>query len=498
MPGEKILRIDPGDNVAVALGELKKGEIVAAGNQELLLLADIPAGHKVAVHSIPPGGEVVKYGHSIGTATVNISPGDWVHTHNVKTMLQGIVEYVYPPYPLQPVRENIFDWTFEGYLREDGRAGTRNEIWIINTVGCCNKVAEELSRRASRLFKDRKIDGIYNFSHPYGCSQLGDDQLNTQKILAGLVRHPNAGGVLVLGLGCENNNIKEFKKVLGPCNSLRVKFLNTQDVSDEIATGLDLIGELVDHAEKQVRTPQPLAKIVLGLKCGGSDAFSGITANPLVGRVSDMVTAAGGTSVLTEVPEMFGAETVLMNRAADRKVFDDIVKLINEFKEYYIRNGQSIYENPSPGNKSGGITTLEEKSLGCIQKGGTGAVTDVLVYGDRVTVPGLNLLSGPGNDMVAVTALAAAGAQLILFTTGRGTPLGGPVPTIKISTNTELFRRKANWTDYDAGQLLSGVSIEQLADWLLNFVQQVASGKSTSNERNNYREIAIFKNGVTL
>lgn len=493
-----LLQIDRGDNVAVALRDVSAGERIAVNGRELAASENIPAGHKIALDKIWHGQDVIKYGYSIGCATEDIFMGRWVHTHNLKTRLQGLLEYSYQPRLADLAGENDVQPVFNGFLRQDGTAGVRNEVWIINTVGCCNKVAEELSRRAGECFRGRGIDGVYHFFHPYGCSQLGDDHQNTQKILAGLVRHPNAGGVLVLGLGCENNHIEEFKRVLGPCDQSRVRFLNAQDVSDELAAGMTQLEELVDYAEGQKRTSLPVSKLVVGLKCGGSDAFSGITANPLVGRVSDMITAAGGASVLTEVPEMFGAESILMNRAVNKEVYQKIVKLVNDFKEYFLKYNQEIYENPSPGNKKGGITTLEEKSLGCIQKGGRGNVMAVPGYGERVADSGLNLLNGPGNDMVAVTALAAAGAQLILFTTGRGTPLGGPVPTVKISTNTRLFRYKQNWMDYDAGRLLDGGSMEELAQELFEYVLDVASGRMTANERNNYREIAIFKDGVTL
>ncbi|WP_003542255.1 UxaA family hydrolase [Desulfotomaculum nigrificans] len=494
-----LLQIHSNDNVAVAMRNLLAGERILVAGKTLQILEDIPTGHKVALVDITPGTQVIKYGYSIGKATNFIPAGSWVHTNNLTTGLDGLVEYHYNPQSVNVVENQNKEMFFDGYLRENGQAGIRNEIWIINTVGCCNKVAEELSRRAMERFKGRKIDGVFQFSHPYGCSQLGQDHRNTQKILAGLVQHPNAGGVLVLGLGCENNHIEEFKRVLGPYDPDRVKFLNTQDVEDELSEGLLLLEKLVDHAERYERVRVPVAKLIIGLKCGGSDAFSGITANPLVGEISDRLISAGGSSLLTEVPEMFGAETILMNRAADEAVFQKTVQLINDFKQYFLNHNQVIYENPSPGNKKGGITTLEEKSLGCTQKGGRGKVVDVLNYGERVSVPGLNLLSGPGNDMVAVTALAAAGAQLILFTTGRGTPLGGPVPTVKISSNSDLARRKANWIDFNAGQLLEGKAMSELSDEFWNYILSVASGKlHTKNEENNYREIAIFKDGVTL
>ena len=444
----------------------------------------IEDGHKYAIRDIAEGENIIKYGQPIGHATQAIKAGEHVHTHNLKTNLAGILEYQYAPIRYAPEKEND-DLTFMGYVRENGDVGIRNDIWIVNTVGCVNKTAQILAKRT----------GAKYFSHPYGCSQLGDDQLITQKILKGMVNHPNAGGVLVLGLGCENNNIDVFKAVLGHWDDNRVKFLNAQDHEDEIAEGIRLIKELQDHAAKAQRVSISISQLRVGLKCGGSDGFSGITANPLVGRFCDKLTAMGGSCVLTEVPEMFGAERLLMQRCESREIFDKTVQLINDFKEYYNRHNQVIYENPSPGNKKGGITTLEEKSLGCVQKGGLSTVVDVLDYGDIVTKPGLSLLNGPGNDIVAVTNLMASGVHLILFTTGRGTPLGSAVPTVKIATNYELATRKNNWIDFDASPILAG---QDLTDELIQYVIEVASGKPTRNEENGYEEIAIFKDGVTL
>ena len=441
-------------------------------------------GHKYALRDINAGEDIIKYGNPIGHATVDIKKGEHVHTHNVKTNLSGNLEYTYEPkfYDI-PVAND--ERTFMGYVRENGDVGIRNEIWIVNTVGCVNKIAERLS----------KLTGAKHFPHPFGCSQLGDDQTVTQKILRGMVNHPNAAGVLVLGLGCENNNIEVFKKVLGEYNPNRVKFLNTQDYDDDIAAGVELIEELKAYANKFERVPVPVSKLRIGLKCGGSDGYSGITANPLVGRLSDKVISYGGSCVLTEVPEMFGAEHLLMQRCESREVFEKTVNLINDFKDYYTRHNQVIYENPSPGNKKGGITTLEEKSLGCVQKGGLSKVVDVLDYGDVLSKNGLSLLKGPGNDIVAITNLMAAGVHMILFTTGRGTPVGAPVPTVKIATNHSLAVRKEGWIDFDASPTLEG---NPLTDEIFEFVLSVAGGKETKNEINDYREISIFKDGVTL
>lgn len=444
-------------------------------------------GHKYALCDIKKGENIIKYGNPIGHAICDIKSGEHVHTHNMKTNLSGNIEYKYEYNNAELPRENS-GRTFMGYIRENGEAGIRNDIWIVNTVGCVNKVAKRLA----------DLTGALHFEHPYGCSQLGGDQKITQLILKGLVNHPNAGGVLVLGLGCENNNIEEFKKVLGDYNPDRVKFLNAQDFDDEISEGIRLIDELKEYASRFERVPVPVSKLRIGLKCGGSDGLSGITANPLIGSFSDKMIAEGAGCVLTEVPEMFGAEHLLMNRCENEELFNKTVDLINNFKDYFTSHNQVIYENPSPGNKAGGITTLEEKSLGCIQKGGMGKVTAVLDYGDRVPSGGLSLLNGPGNDIVAVTNLTACGAHLILFSTGRGTPLGAPVPTVKISTNHALAEKKSGWIDFDGAKVLDGRSMEDVRDELTDFVLSVASGTETVSEKNGFREIAIFKDGVTL
>jgi len=444
-------------------------------------------GHKYAICDIKNGKNIIKYGAPIGHAICDIKKGEHVHTHNVKTNLSGNLKYTYKykDYGIEPVNTEL---TFDGYIRENGDVGIRNEIWIINTVGCVNKTAEILAQKT----------GAKNFPHPFGCSQLGDDQKITQLILKGMVNHPNAAGVLVLGLGCENNNIEVFKSVLGEFNQKRVKFLNAQDFDDEIEEGIRLINELKEYANTFKREKIHISKLRIGLKCGGSDGYSGISANPLVGSLSDRIISHGGSCVLTEVPEMFGAEHLLIERCVTKEVFDKTVSLINNFKDYYTRHNQVIYENPSPGNKEGGITTLEEKSLGCIQKGGLSKVVDVLDYGDILSKNGLSLLNGPGNDIVAVTNLMASGVHMILFTTGRGTPLGSSVPTVKISTNKNLAVKKSSWIDFDASPVLVDTSMKALTDKLLEFIIEVASGKETKNEINGYREISIFKDGVTL
>jgi len=441
-------------------------------------------GHKYALRDIKAGENIIKYGNPIGHAIVDIAKGEHVHNHNIKTNLSGNLEYKYDPH-FYDIEEEDKSRTFMGYVRKNGDVGIRNDVWIVVTVGCVNKVAEQIAKET----------GALHFPHPFGCSQLGDDQTTTQLVLRGLVNHPNAGGVLVLGLGCENNNIDVFKKVLGEVDGNRVKFLNAQDAEDDVAEGIKLVRELQAYADTFKREPVPVSKLKIGLKCGGSDGYSGITANPLVGRLSDKVIASGGSCVLTEVPEMFGAEHLLMARAENEEIFNKSVRLINDFKDYYTRHNQVIYENPSPGNKKGGISTLEEKSLGCIQKGGLSKVVDVLDYGDVITKNGLSLLNGPGNDIVAITNLTAAGVHIILFTTGRGTPVGAPVPTVKIATNHSLAERKSNWIDFDASPTLEG---NPLTNELFEYIIRVAEGEQTKNELHSYREISIFKDGVTL
>ena len=486
------LRITPSDQVAVALCPLKAGSTVAG----VTLTEDIPAGHKFSLTAIPAGADVIKYGAPIGRALTDIAPGAWVHTHNIKTNLSDVLEYTYTPG--EPVIQKEPPVTFRGFRRADGRVGIRNEIWIIPTVGCVNSVAQALAQKALPLVRG-SVDGVYAFPHPFGCSQLGEDHKNTQKALAGLVRHPNAGGVLVLGLGCENNNIQEFRSVLGDIDESRVRFLNCQDTEDEITAGIEMLSSLIALAADDVREDIPASALVVGLKCGGSDGFSGITANPAVGVFSDKLTGQGGTVILTEVPEMFGAEQLLMARCESDALFEKTVSLVNDFKRYFQRYGQPVYENPSPGNKAGGITTLEDKSLGCTQKSGTAPVRAVIGYGEQTETSGLHLLSAPGNDLVASTALAVSGAHLVLFTTGRGTPFGCPVPTVKISSNTALAEKKNNWIDFDAGVICETGDIQACGEALFDYVLSLVSGDiRTQNEQRGYRDIAIFKDGVTL
>ncbi|MCL2425103.1 MAG: altronate dehydratase family protein [Oscillospiraceae bacterium] len=491
-----LLQINPADSVVVALKDIKKGEQVRVDEVTLTVNVDIALGHKVAITQISNGHNVIKCGHPIGVATANIEPGEHVHTHNLKTRLSEEKNYSYNPKfsALSPSKPT----NFMGFRRDDGKVGIRNEIWIVPTVGCINSIAQAVAEAAQQLIVG-SVQGVHAFPHPYGCSQLGDDLKNTQKALSGLIRHPNAGGVLVLGLGCENNRIEDLQAVLGPVDKERIRFLSVQEIEDDIGDSLEIVKELITLASRNQRMPTPASELVLGLKCGGSDGLSGVTANPLVGVISDKIIAEGGSAILTEVPEMFGAETILMSRCKDEETFRKTVALINNFKNYFLLNEQPIYENPSPGNKDGGITTLEDKSLGCIQKCGTAPVMDVLEYGAPLTRKGLNLLNSPGNDLVASSALAASGAHMVIFTTGRGTPFGSPVPTIKVSSNTPLARRKKNWIDFDAGRLVDGISLDELGEEFYSYIMSLASGQvHTKNEEQGVREFAIFKNGVTL
>ncbi len=493
---QSYLKIHPNDNVAVAVEGLKKGAPVSLDGALVILKKDIPAGHKFALRDIPSGGKVIKYGFPIGHATENISVGNHVHTHNVHSDLNSLLEYQYQPQfaELAPIPAQ----TFRGFRRPDGKVGIRNEVWIIPTVGCVNAIAKQIEVEAQK-FTRGGLEAVVAYSHPYGCSQLGDDLKYTQKALCGLIRHPNAAGVLVLGLGCENNRISEMKKVLGSYDEDRVKFLIAQDVDDEAEAALTLLKELCDRAAGCVREEVPASELVLGLKCGGSDGFSGITANPLVGSLSDRLIAQGGSAILTEVPEMFGAETLLMQRCRSREIFDKTVALINDFKSYFMRHNEPIDENPAPGNKDGGITTLEDKSLGCVQKGGIAPVEDVLNYGEPVRKKGLSLLQAPGNDLVASNALLFSGAHMVLFTTGRGTPFGCAVPTVKIASNSNMARRKSNWIDFDAGRLLEGESMEALTTEFMKLVLDIASGEEKAkSEALDKRDLTIFKDGVTV
>jgi altronate hydrolase len=495
---QTFIKINPADTVVVCLQPKGKGETIEVDGKTITINQDTPAGHKILITDTEEGRDIIKYGYPIGHARQDLKAGDWVNENNLKTNLAGTLEYTY-----NPVSEalDIKDEkrTFRGYVRANGEVGIRNEVWIVPTVGCVNGIAERLADELQKETGSEGVDAIYAWHHNYGCSQLSGDHENTRKVLRDIVLHPNAGAVLVLGLGCENNQPELFEQMLGDYDKERIKFLVTQKVDgDEVEAGMEILRELYAKAREDKREDVPVSKLRVGLKCGGSDGFSGITANPLVGEFSDWLVAQGGTSILTEVPEMFGAETILMNRCKTDELFGKTVSMINNFKEYFLSHGEPVGENPSPGNKAGGISTLEDKALGCTQKCGRAPVSGVLEYGDRLETTGLNLLSAPGNDLVAATALASAGCQIVLFTTGRGTPFGTFVPTMKIATNPTLAARKPNWIDFSAGQLIEGRTMKELVPEFIDKILAVASGEQARNEANGYREIAIFKNGVTL
>lgn len=493
-----ILKINPADNVVVAIQPQSAGAVITVDGKKITVLEDVPAGHKIAIKDLAEGEDVIKYGFPIGHAKEAKAAGSWMNENNIKTNLAGLLSYEYHPKDVQldiPDEER----TFLGYRRKDGQVGIRNEVWIIPTVGCVNGIIQKLCERLRNETKCAGVDGIYCFPHNYGCSQLGGDHENTKKILRDMVHHPNAGAILVVGLGCENNQPDVFEQFCGDYDKERVRFLVTQKVhGDEVEVGMEILRDLYELAKKDKRVAVPMSELRVGLKCGGSDGFSGITANPLLGMFSDWLVAQGGTTVLTEVPEMFGAETILMDRCANKELFDQTVSLINDFKDYFLSHGEPVGENPSPGNKAGGISTLEDKALGCTQKCGKSLVRGVLPYGERLRVKGLNLLSAPGNDLVASTALASSGCHLVLFTTGRGTPFGTYVPTMKISTNSTLYNNKPNWIDFNAGVIADGEDMRTTCKRFTDFIIDVASGRQTNNELNGYHEIAIFKTGVTL
>ncbi|MFX3616656.1 MAG: UxaA family hydrolase [Sporolactobacillus sp.] len=492
----KMIQLNPRDNVVVALQDSVAGDTINVGDQHIVILEDVKRGHKVAISEIEENANVIKYGTPIGHAKQTIHAGDWVHTHNVETNLSGKIDYKYRP-EMHPYTYPKDMRTFKGYVRRDGKVGVRNDLYLIPTVGCINMISDLIINQFKQAHPDNgAFDEIISLKHPYGCSQLGGDLETTRKILIDAAKHPNAGGVLVFGLGCENNQLEDMKKQMGDYDDSRIKFMICQKVDDEVETGAHLLEELNMYASKDHRVDLPLSELKIGLKCGGSDGFSGITGNPLLGRLSDFVVSQGGSTVLTEVPEMFGAETVLMGRAKNEAVFHKIVHLINNFKDYFASYNQPIYENPSPGNKAGGITTLEDKSLGCTQKSGTSAVVDVLKYGDKISEKGLSLLQAPGNDQVSSSALASADCQMILFTTGRGTPFSTFVPTLKVSTNTQLFEKKGAWIDFNAGQLLDE-SMDEVANKFIQLIIDTASGRITKSELRHIHELAIFKNGVT-
>ena len=495
---QAFLKINPADSVIVCLRAMKAGETVTDGDKEIKLLQDTPAGHKVLLTDKKEGENIIKYGYPIGHAAKDLKAGEWVNENNLKTNLAGTLEYTYNPVD-EKLNIPVENRTFKGYVRKNGDVGIRNEIWIVPTVGCVNGIAEQLAKRLETETRLDGIDAVHAWHHNYGCSQLSEDHEATRKILRDIVLHPNAGAVLVLSLGCENNQPDDFMAMLGDYDKERIQLVVTQKVEgDEVEYSMDILRKMYGICKEDKRVDVPVSKLRVGLKCGGSDGFSGITANPLEGEFSDWLVAQGGTSILTEVPEMFGAETILMNRCENRQLFEQTVSLINNFKNYFLSHGEPVGENPSPGNKAGGISTLEDKALGCTQKCGRAPVSGVLEYGDRLQTSGLNLLSAPGNDLVAATALASAGCHLVLFSTGRGTPFGTFVPTMKISTNTDLYNRKKNWIDFNAGQLVDGKTMKELVPEFIDKILAVASGEPARNEVNGYSEISIFKNGVTL
>lgn len=494
-----VLRINPADNVVVAILPQQAGTVLNIDGQTVTLLEDVPAGHKIALQDFSEGDNIIKYGYPIGHARQAIKAGAWVNEKNIRTNLAGLLNYEYRPVPVDGNSEPAKSLTFKGFRRTDGQVGIRNEVWIIPTVGCVNGIVNQLAERLRQETCGEGVDAIVAFPHNYGCSQLGDDHENTKKILRNMVLHPNAGAVLVVGLGCENNQPDVFREFCEGYNPDRVQFVVAQKIQgDEVEYCMPILRELYKKAKSDQRTDIPLSELRVGLKCGGSDGFSGITANPLLGMFSDFLVNQGGTTVLTEVPEMFGAETILMNRCLNENLFNQTVSLINNFKEYFLSHGEPVGENPSPGNKAGGISTLEEKALGCTQKCGKSPVCGVMQYGERLQVKGLNLLSAPGNDLVASTALAAAGCHLVLFTTGRGTPFGTFVPTVKVSTNSALAKNKPAWIDFNAGTIVEDEPAENVLMRFIDYVIRVASGELTNNERKDYHEIAIFKTGVTL
>lgn len=514
----KIIKINPADNVAVAIDNLVAGEVINVAGNNIILKNNIPAGHKILLTSLSKGENIIKYGYPIGHLAESRTAGELVTHEDIQTNLSGLLEYEYKPVQEEELTNPAYtEWFpgeqlhFQGYRRKNGDVGIRNEVWIVPTVGCVNGIVNqlagllthELSNPNSPFYQTLPADAeplrIVAYPHNHGCSQLSDDHENTRKVLRDLVLHPNAGAVLVVGLGCENNQPDQFEQLLGNYDKERIRFMVTQKVKgDEIEEGLKILRELYSIAIKDKREAIPLSELRVGLKCGGSDGFSGITANPLLGVFSDFIVSQGGTTVLTEVPEMFGAETILMNRCETPELFEQTVKLVNDFKQYFLSHGEPVGENPSPGNKAGGISTLEEKALGCTQKCGKSAVKGVLTYGERLTTKGLNLLSAPGNDLVASTALAASGCHIVLFTTGRGTPFGTFVPTMKVSTNSTLAKNKPTWIDFNAGSIVEDKPMVEVFNSFVQKVIEIASGEPTWNEKKNYQEIAIFKNGVTL
>lgn len=496
------IKLYPQDTVALATSELKKGQTVTVDGETITLLDDIPNAHKIALKDFETGEAVRKYDNIIGYASKPIKKGEWIHSHNEVTGLGKSKEYTYDFNPIS-IFPGESDKTFMGYDRADGGAGIRNHLAIISTVFCANGPLRKLARMAEAKYPaTENFDGIIAFDQEFGCSQTGKDLVTTCKIIAGIAKNANFGGVLLVSNGCEMAIPSVLEQYMGDYDKKRIRTLTLQEVEDEFTAGMELIDEIMEEMKDDKRTPININRLHIAMNCGGSDGYSGITANTLLGTLCDTLVKEGAIMNMTEVPEMMGAEHILMNRAADKSIFDDIVKMMYDYDAYFARYGEKAADNPTQGNKAGGLTTLEEKSLGCIQKGGHCAVMEVLEYGERATKNGFVLVSGPGNDLAGVSGQIAAGAVLTIFTTGRGTPCGFAGPTFRLASNTALATRKSNWIDYDAGRLLTAKTpeeVEALNKELYDAIMATVNGQyRTRTEENGYYILGALKDGVTL
>ncbi|MFT4793543.1 MAG: altronate hydrolase [Paracoccaceae bacterium] len=481
------IRLDAADNVVTVTKSTETGADIDGA----LTTGLIPRGHKVATAAIPMGAPVRKYAQVIGYAKAGIAPGDHVHDHNIEFRnVDAEYEFSTDLRPIAMVPEAQRD-TFMGYRRANGTVGTRNYIAVLTSVNCSATAARMIAGAfgPEEMAKYPNVDGVVAFVHGTGCGMAGDgDGFEAlQRVMWGYAKHPNHAGVLMVGLGCEMNQIDWLLEAFGITRSPMFQTMNIQDVAGlrrTIELGIDKVRSMLAVANQATREPCPVSELKVALQCGGSDAWSGITANPALGHACDLLVAQGGTGVLAETPEIYGAEHLLTRRAATRATGDKLINLIRWWEDYTARNKGSMDNNPSPGNKKGGLSTILEKSLGAAAKGGTTPLTGVYKYAETVTKPGFAFMDSPGYDPASVTGQIASGCQLVAFTTGRGSAFGSkPSPCIKVSTNTEMYTRMIEDMDVDAGAMLSaGVSLEAKGREIYDFLLRVASGEASKSE----------------
>ncbi len=501
---EDLILLSPDDNIGVARRDLRCGLQITTPRGVIALQESIPMGHKAALCGIPRGGSVYKYAQVIGRARRPIECGEWVHVHNLELAHgQGTLEYAVES-PRPPELPDGLPRMFLGYRRGDGRVGTRNHVVVVPTSNCSSHVCERIAEEVRKEAEDG-VDGVFAVPHTDGCAQhTGPDIEQLERTLKGIIAHPNVCAALVVALGCEVNSLTRYcgpgmETIYGkPAAALEIQA--SGGTVKAVAAGVAKVHSLVEAAASCPRTEEPVGHLTIGLNCGGSDAFSGISANPALGYASDLLVGAGGTVVLAETPEIYGAEQVLTRRAADIKTGKELVRIIERYCEYAARFGATMDSNPAPGNLRGGITNIVEKSLGAVMKGGTTTLNGVIDYAERIAGKGLIVMDTPGYDPVSITGLAAGGCNLIAFTTGRGSGIGFPiVPVLKIASNSRIFRLMADNMDVNAGDILDGNSdIREKGIEIYRQIVRAASGERTRSEILGHREFAPWRIGPVM